>query len=194
MNVTPIIKAFGNTDLYLIDAILKDHFSNMKSVLDAGCGEGRNLPYFLSANFDVTGIDQNTSAVRMCRLMAKSFQQNEELYKFDEGDIRELPYKTGKFDLVISSAVLHFAKDTDDFRHMFSELVRVLAPNGILFVRMSSNHCQLEKYSENNFTFLLPVEDIDKLLTEFSLEKVEPVKSVIVEDKRVMTTLILRKR
>ena len=194
MNVTPEIKAFGNTDIYLIDAILKEYFRDVKSVLDAGCGEGRNLPYFLMNNYRVRGIDENAAAIRLCRIMAKSYQKNEELYDFTEGDLRTLPYNDHEFELVIISAVLHFASNENDFLKMLEELVRVTKSGGILFIRMASNHCSISINSENNFTFLLPIEKLESLLKDFNLEKMEPVKSVLVEDKRVMTTLVLRKK
>ncbi|MBK7598744.1 MAG: class I SAM-dependent methyltransferase, partial [Acidobacteria bacterium] len=39
-----------------------------------------------------------------------------------------------KFDLVISSAVLHFARDEQHFQKMVNEMWRVLKPGG-LFLR-----------------------------------------------------------
>ena len=37
----------GNTDIYLLDQIMKERYKRGESILDAGCGEGRNLHWFL---------------------------------------------------------------------------------------------------------------------------------------------------
>ena len=33
----------GNTDIYLIDQIMKNRYNQQDKILDAGCGNGRNL-------------------------------------------------------------------------------------------------------------------------------------------------------
>ena len=42
-------------------------------------------------------------------------------------------------DLVISSAVLHFARDDDHFQAMLQGTWRVLKPGGLLFCRLASS-------------------------------------------------------
>jgi 2-polyprenyl-3-methyl-5-hydroxy-6-metoxy-1,4-benzoquinol methylase len=54
---------FGDIDIYLFDQILKNQFSALMKILDAGCGEGHNLVYFLRNGFEVYGIDQNRQPV-----------------------------------------------------------------------------------------------------------------------------------
>jgi SAM-dependent methyltransferase len=56
-------QTFGNIDIYLFDQLLKGRFDDCKTVLDAGCGSGRNLVYFLQNGFDVYGVDQSEAAV-----------------------------------------------------------------------------------------------------------------------------------
>ena len=43
-----------NTDIYLIDQILKGRYNGGGKLLDAGCGRGRNISWFaLQPNFDI---------------------------------------------------------------------------------------------------------------------------------------------
>jgi ubiquinone/menaquinone biosynthesis C-methylase UbiE len=98
------------------------------------------------------------------------------------------------FDIVISSAVMHFARDEAEFFSMLSEAVRVLKSPGIIFIRMASTIGIDAKISENGFTFFITRELIEHCLNKFNLEKLEPVKSVNEEDQRVMTTLLLKKK
>jgi len=48
-----IQERFGNIDIYLFDQLAKGTYDNCKTVLDAGCGGGRNLLYFLKSGVEV---------------------------------------------------------------------------------------------------------------------------------------------
>ena len=54
-----ILQDFGNIDIYLFDQLLKGTYANCRKVLDAGCGGGRNLVYFLKNGYEVYAIDPN---------------------------------------------------------------------------------------------------------------------------------------
>ena len=41
-------RQFGDIDIYLFDQLLRGRFDGRTRVLDAGCGAGRNLPFFLA--------------------------------------------------------------------------------------------------------------------------------------------------
>lgn len=47
----------GDTDIYLLDQIMKGRYNANDKILDAGCGNGRNLHWFLLYNISVYGID-----------------------------------------------------------------------------------------------------------------------------------------
>lgn len=188
MHYKELNKAVGNVDIYLLDQILKGRFEGKKRILDAGCGEGRNMPYFIHNGYDVYGIDTDPLAIRMLHMMHKSIPKDH----FLEGQVERLPWKDDFFDSIICCAVLHFAPDKEAFYAMVGELSRVLAPNGILFIRMAST-MGMFKHSDTSFKYLLTPEDVILLESQFGLTKIEPVKSVLVEDKRSMATLVLMK-
>ena len=54
---------FGNIDIYLFDQLLRGRFDTRPRVLDAGCGDGRNLRYLLRHGFECYGVDQDQRAV-----------------------------------------------------------------------------------------------------------------------------------
>ena len=63
---------FGEIDIYLFDQLLRGRFDTRQRVLDAGCGAGRNLPYFLRHGFDVRAVDTDAAAIRSVRQLVAS--------------------------------------------------------------------------------------------------------------------------
>jgi len=188
----------GNIDIYLLDQIMKGRYGSDETILDAGCGRGRNLHWFISKGYKIYGIDQNQSAVKDLQLEYPLISNN-----IMVGDLRQMTYNKDNFDHVICNAVLHFAKDHDQFDMMFSELVRVLKSGGSLFIRMTSdiglsNRIEesttgVHQLTDHSTRYLITENKIHRLLKEYNLHQIEPIKSVIVEGKRSMTTLVLGK-
>lgn len=204
MNYQELNRALGNMDIYLLDQILKGRFRKPVRILDAGCGEGRNLTYFIHNDFDVWGVDKNVAALRMLRMWGKSMHTAFDPEKFIEGDVASLPFPPAGFDAVICSAVLHFAENQAAFMQMVEELMRVLKKEGMLFIRTASifgmedlakpvaeGRYHLPDGSER---FLLTRSLMDQITKNFPLEWIEPFKTVLVENTRSMSTLILRKK
>ena len=54
---------FGEIDIYLFDQLLRGRFDRRLRVLDAGCGDGRNLVYFLRRGFMCFAVDRDPAAV-----------------------------------------------------------------------------------------------------------------------------------
>ncbi len=123
--------------------------------------------------------------------------------KFSNAPLEQLPYNDIFFDHIICSAVLHFAKSTDHFKTMFSELIRVLKPSGTLFIRMTSDIGIEDKVTpiedgvyrlgDESDRFLLTKELLFLIMQEHQLSFLEPLKSTNVHDLRSMSTLILQK-
>lgn len=194
----------GNIDIYLLDQVLKGRLENKKTVLDVGCGEGRNLVYLARAGYDVYGYDKDPSALQMLKYVLKGIDPSFDKRKLIEGDAVSLPLPTSYFDFVISSAVLHFSSSTQAFLQQVGEMHRVLAAGGILFVRMTSNLglplSELKEMGNGKFLipdgsarFLLTRELIHEISSSYDWKLIEPVKTTLVEEVRSMTTLVFRK-
>lgn len=63
---------FGQIDIYLFDQLLKGRISPGMRILDAGCGSGRNLVYFLRERYEVYATDSDADAVDNIRSLART--------------------------------------------------------------------------------------------------------------------------
>jgi len=130
---------FGDIDIYLFDQLLKGRFDGRSRVLDAGCGRGRNLVFLLRAGFEVHACDRDPSSVEAARALASRLAPALPSDHFRIADVDALPWPDGSMDVVISSAVLHFATDEAHFEGMLREMWRTVAPGGMLFARLASS-------------------------------------------------------
>ncbi len=106
--------------------------SSMKpgKILDAGCGNCRNLLLFAKAGFDCYGIDFS----RQMLDQAKKFCKKHSIHvKLKQADITNLPFSDNFFDYVLCIAVLHHLKKQQQLKAL-QELRRVLKPNGLLLI------------------------------------------------------------
>lgn len=196
MDYETTFKALGKVDIYVIDQILKERYHNGQSILDAGCGSGRNLKWLYQNDFEIFGIDADSEFLATAKQNYPEAASN-----FTVGTLENLPYGENSFDHILCCAVLHFAKSETHFTAMFEELIRVLKPEGMLLIRMASNigldgNAPKITYKENGKkgTYYLSRERISQLIKEFNLTFLEPVKTTNVQDERAMTTLVLQKK
>ena len=194
---------FGEIDIYLFDQFLKNRFTPEMKILDAGCGGGRNLVYFLRSGFPVFGIDQNPEAIEYVRRLARMLAPAIPPENFRVAAVEESPFPNENFDVVISCAVLHFADDEKHFDRMVQEMWRVLKPSGLLFVRLASTigiEDKVEKIAERRY-FLPDGSErflVDEKMLISATEKlggifIEPIKTTNVQNLRSMTTWIIGK-
>ncbi len=196
-------EAFGDIDIYLFDQLLRGRFDGVRTVLDAGCGGGRNLIYLLRSGFEVFAVDKDARAVERVRRLAAELAPGLPAENVQVAEVDALPFADAGMDAVISSAVLHFAADEAHFRGMVDEMWRVLRPGGLLFARLASSigiegrlrpvgngRCRLPDGSER---FL--VEEAGLLARTEALGGVllDPVKTTNVQNLRAMTTWVVRK-
>ena len=198
-NYNSIQTLLGQTDIYLIDQIMKGRYTADNIILDAGCGSGRNMYWFVHNGFNITGIDiskavidelkNNYPALPECSLVAASLEK--------------IPFGDDHFNHIICSAVLHFAESIARFNCMCTEMVRVLKPGGTLFIRMTSDIGIEEKVKliadgvyaipDGSTRFLLTRKLLANCMQQNNLSFIEPLKTVNVDDVRCMSTLFLQK-
>lgn len=195
---------FGEIDIYLFDQILKDRFDASMSILDAGCGGGRNLVYFLRSGFKVFAVDRNPEAVQFVRDSANFLIPDFPVENFQVAEIEAMPFSGARFDAVISCAVLHFARSEEHFNRMLEEMWRVLKTDGLLFVRLASSIGIEDKiHPIEGRRYLLP-DDSERFLVDEQLLIaatnrlggifIEPIKTTNVQNLRSMTTWVIRKQ
>ncbi len=189
-----------NTDIYLIDQILKGRYKGGGKLLDAGCGGGRNISWFvLQPNFDIYAIDTDENAINHLSQVYPSLKRDQ----LHCAPVQSLSFPDEFFHHIICSTVLHFAKNKEDFLQMFSELNRVLKPGGSLFIRTASDigiENKILPLGGGRFSlpdgtdrFLLTKPLLEEVLNTFPITLTEPLKTTNVQDLRCMTTLVLEK-
>lgn len=196
-------QAFGNIDIYLFDQLLKGRFDDCKKVGDIGCGYGRNLVYFLKNGFEVYGIDQNEEAILEVQRLSKEVQITNPISNFSVTLVEDLPFDDDFFDLVICSAVLHFAKDTDHFDEMVRSIWRVMKPGGFLFARLASDigieHLVMNigngrfRLPDGSDRFLVNQQMLLNYTARLNAQLFEPIKTTNVQNVRCMTTWCIQK-
>jgi tellurite methyltransferase len=194
---------FGGIDIYLFDQLLKGRITPQMKVLDAGCGSGRNLIYFLRSGSDVCGVDQSSEAIVQVRALAAALSPQLSADHFRVEAVERLSFADQSFELVISSAVLHFAQDEEHWQSMVREMWRVLRPGGIFFARLASSigiEAQVEQIEGRRYhlpdgseRFLVDEEMLLATTASLGGELFEPLKTVIVQNLRSMSTWCLRK-
>lgn len=194
---------YGNIDIYLFDQLLKGTYDRCRKVLDVGCGGGRNLIYLLRNGFEVYGIDPNAEAVEAVKQLSASIAPANRLQNFTVCAAESMPFKDDVFDLVICSAVLHFAQNHEHFDSMLRSIWRVLRPGGYLFARLASDMGIEDKVqSLGNGRYLLPDGSERYLVNEQTLLNYttalqgrlhEPIKTTNVQNLRCMTTWCVQK-
>ncbi len=196
-------ETFGEIDIYLFDQILKGSFDVNSNILDAGCGGGRNLVYFLRSGYEVFAVDENPQAIEQVRLLAKTLNPILPPENFQVSTVEKMPFPSERFDVVISNAVLHFASDERHFYQMIGEMWRVLSNGGLFFARLASTIGIEEKiklieerrYSlpDGSERFLVDEQFLISATNQLGGIWVEPLKTTNVQNLRCMTTWVLRK-
>jgi len=199
MDLDTLKNEIEGIDIYLLDQILKGRYHTKDVILDVGCGNGRNLKWFYNNDFTIYGIDLNAK-----RLDKAKKQYSDQKEHFSLQNITTLNFKEEKFDHIICNAILHFANSKQDFILMMAELVRVLKPNGTIFIRMATIESLTDKVEQvaegvyklpdETTRFLLTKDLLKYIQTKFDLVLLERFKYVNVDDLRCMATFILQKK
>lgn len=193
----------GDIDIYLLDQLLKGRIAPEMSVLDAGCGGGRNLVYLLREGYEVRGVDGNPEAVRQVRNLAAQIAPSLPPESFQVADLEAIPFPDERFDVVLCSAVLHFARDEAHFDRMLDEMWRVLHPGGLFFARLASTIGLEGRVRPLQGRWFLVPDGSERFLVDAEMLRattarlggiwLDPLKTTLVQDLRSMSTWVLRK-
>jgi tellurite methyltransferase len=186
---------FGDLDIYLFDQLLRGRFDTRRKILDAGCGGGRNLPFFTANGFEIAAIDSDPGAVGAVKRLAPHADAR-------VGALDALPWDESSFDAVIVSAVLHFARDEAHFAAMVRETWRVLRPGGLYFARLATSigiahllpaPSGRMRLPDGSARFVASEEMLRDLASKLGARPLDPLKTTVVENQRAMTTWVLEK-
>ncbi len=220
---------FGDIDIYVFDQLLRGRIASASAasgrygetspkltdvpraseggpgmrVFDAGCGGGRNLVYLLRQGYTVFGNDASPDAIAKVRALAADLARGRTA-DFRQEAIEDTSFEDASADVVIASAVLHFARDHAHFEAMVRALWRVLKPGGVFFARLASTigmEAQVRSISPGRFRlpdgsdrYLVDAPTILEWTQRLGGELIDPIKTTVVHDQRSMTTWVARRR
>src|SRR5580693_7397385 len=194
---------FGAIDIYLFDQLLRGRIRPGMRVLDAGCGRGRNLVHLLREGYEVFGVDADPVAIAEVRQLATALAPHLPADNFRAESIESMSFPDSFADVVLSSAVLHFARDDDHFQAMLLGTWRVLKPGGLLFCRLASSigmEKQIQRIAGRRFLlpdgserYLVDARLLAGLTRELGGRLADPLKTTVVQNQRSMTTWVVHK-
>jgi tellurite methyltransferase len=194
---------FGPIDIYLFDQLLRGRIAPGMRILDAGCGHGRNLVYLLREGYEIFGADADTRAIDAVRHLARSLAPRLPAENFRAEAVEALSFADAIADVAISSAVLHFARDDQQFDAMLRGTWRVLKPGGLFFCRLASSigiESQIQRVAGRRYLlpdgserYLVDEALLLKLSKDLGGKMADPLKTTVVQNQRSMTTWVVRK-
>src|SRR5512141_3241769 len=194
---------FGQIDIYLFDQLLRGRIAPGMSVLDAGCGRGRNLVFFLRQGYKVSAVDPDPEAIRAVQILAERLAPQLPLSNFRAEAVESASFPDHAADVVISSAVLHFARDEPHFQAMLRGTWRLVKPNGLFFWRLASSIGMETRFRplggrrfalpDGTERFLVDEQYLLDLTSGLGGTLADPLKTTVVQDRRCMTTWVLKK-
>jgi tellurite methyltransferase len=194
---------FGPIDIYLFDQLLRGRIRPGMRIVDAGCGGGRNLVYLLREGYEVFGADADPQAIEEVRRLAGSLAPSLPHENFRQESVEAMSFPDEFADVVLSSAVLHFAHDDYHFLAMLRGAWRVLKPGGLFFCRLASSigiEHQIKQLQGRRFLlpdgsqrYLVDESLLLKLTGELGGQLLDPLKTTVVQNQRSMTTWVMRK-
>lgn len=193
------------TDIYLIDQILKGRLDGVRRVVDVGSGSGRNLPWFVDRGARVTALEPRPEALEAMDEYLLALDLREAATASLErvlGRIEDAPLERGSADLVICNAVLHFAEGASEFEAMLRGAWALVAPGGMFFARLASSvgvEGGLVPLGDGRFLlpdeserYLVDARGLEEWPDRLGAERLEPVKTTVVSGLRAMSTWVLR--
>lgn len=111
------------------DTIIKYNIDKAASILEIGCGEGRDTKYLLGKNYNVLATDVSKEAINYCKKIDKEHSNNYEVL-----DVLDYDDFSKKFDFIYSVACLHMLVLDEDRNKYFEFINNHLNDNGYALV------------------------------------------------------------
>ena len=156
------------------------------SILDFGCGSGRDTKYFLSKGYKVDATD---GSEEICKVASDYIGINVKCLLFNKLD------EIDKYDGIWACAsILHL--DRDDLIDVFHRIARALKDNGILYT--SFKYSEFEGMRNGRYFTDFTIESFNEFQTnipDFIIEKIWITNDVRIgrEDEKWLN-LIMRKK
>lgn len=142
-------------------------------VLDLGCGTGAATWFIAREGFTAYGIDGSETAIKIAK---QRFQKEKLEGKFKIGDFIKLDYPNEFFDCVVDITALQHNK-IENLKQVFSEISRVLKPNGKIFSMMVSKKTKFNEktnpFNGRGYYHFFDKEEVLDLFSNFKNIEIE---------------------
>lgn len=131
--------------IYSVDEAITLFNTGLKTIVDIGCGTGRNLPVLAKQCIKVIGFDSSYTMLQLSEHICKENKLN---YEIKLGDILALPFAGNSIDGVFMNMALHHVSDP---LIALKEISRILVPNGqFVLVELLTHEDEMmrEKYAD----------------------------------------------
>jgi SAM-dependent methyltransferase len=97
--------------------------NNLKTILELGCGQGRDTLFFASKGIDVTALDFSSVAIRglIKRAKERNLLSNIDTSIFDPTN-KPIPFSKDEFDAVYSHMFFNMRFTCEQLKYMFQEI------------------------------------------------------------------------
>ena len=173
------------------------------TILDAGCGGGRNIVYLLREGYEVFGADADAASVESVRALARRVAPALPASNFRVETVEGMSFADACADVVISNTVLHLAAGDTQFEAMLQGSWRVLKPGGLFFCRVASTigmESRMVRIEGRRFRspdgaerYLVDAAMLLALTERLGGELADPLKTTVVHNMRSMTTWVMWK-
>lgn len=139
---------------------------NGKEVLDLGVGKGYNSVLLSNFGFNVTGVDISNESL-------KYIEENFDCANLTliNKDVREFEIEKNKYDLILSSNVLHFMPK-EDFLKIIKKIKENLKEDGLIYISVFSKEDPSSKlnkdFKENTCISYFSKEEILDIFSDFT--------------------------
>ena len=178
-------------DVYYLAENWKE--KGFKSLLDVGCGFGRNCIFMAKKGFMVSTFDLSKHAVK--HTLEKAKEAGVKLKDVCVADMLSMPYEDNTFNCLLALNVISHT-DTAGFKQILSEIKRVLKPGGEAYFTTGSKESfwfnnpvckyvddctriRVEDGPENGIPhFYINDEDCKSLFNDFTIIQIKNVREL----------------
>ena len=154
------------------------------SVLDVGCGVGRDLIWLKNKGFSVCGLEQSQNLLRLAKKNSGC--------KIIEADFSNFDFSNFSFDALIAiGSLVHLPHD--QFSVVFMSIIGAVNTSGLILVTLKEGE-NCKKSEDGRLFYLWQQEQLDEIFSNCGLQVVSFSRQVSqVQSSDVWLTYLLQK-